>query len=118
MFQLRLVQLLRLVVLQHLEMRVLVVSTPVGFLDCFIDPIVESSCSRCGYLRASYSSCRLLQELREQTPILVTFRLEIGCGQAFTSVDLHDVPGDFEGLLGGQENDGVGDFGNVRYPWL
>lgn len=28
------------------------------------------------------------------------------------------MPGDFEGLLGGQEDDGVCNFGNVRYPWL
>jgi len=28
------------------------------------------------------------------------------------------VPGDLEGLLGGQENDGVCNFGYVRYPWL
>jgi len=116
--QLRLVQLFSLVVLQHLEMSVLVVSTPVRFLDCFIDPIIEVSCSRCGYLWPSYCPCRLLQELREQTPVKVPFRLEIGGCEAFTSVDLHDVPSDLEGLLGGQENDGVCNFGNVRYSWL
>ena len=93
-------------------------STPVGFLDCFIDPIIESSCSRYGYLWPSYCPRRLLKELREETPVKVTFRLEIGGCEAFTSVDLHDVPGDLEGLLGGQENDRICNFGYVRYPWL
>ena len=121
MLQLHLVQLLRLVVLQNLEMRVFVVSTPVGLEDGLIDPVFEISCSRCGDLRpSSYCTCRLLQDLGDQAnpAALITFWLEIGCREAFTSIDLHDVPGDLEGLLRGQENDGVCDFGNVRYPWL